>query len=70
LYTNNNPEFESHLNIPFSHSYYAQFDGALNRVGVIITSKPYTYAEVSKYYDLKGINEKLKKGTSWWARME
>jgi hypothetical protein len=29
---------------------------------VIITpSKPYTYAEVSKYYDLKGINEKLKK---------
>jgi hypothetical protein len=24
-------------------------------------SKPYTYAEVSKYYDLKGINEKLKK---------
>jgi hypothetical protein len=32
-------------------------------------SKPYTYAEVSKYYDLKGINEKLKKnGTSWWAR--
>jgi hypothetical protein len=24
-------------------------------------SKPYTYAEVSKYYDLKGINESLKK---------
>jgi hypothetical protein len=67
----NSPEFESHLNIPFSHSYYAQFDGALNRVGSNnhTASKPYTYAEVSKYYDLKGINEKLKKnGTSWWAR--
>jgi hypothetical protein len=65
----NNPEFESHLNIPFSHSYYAQFDGALNRVGSNnhTASKPYTYAEVSKYYDLKGINEK-QNGTSWWAR--
>jgi hypothetical protein len=67
----NNPEFESHLNIPFSHSYYSQFDGALNRVGSNnhTASKPYTYAEVSRYYDLKGINEKLKKnGTSWLAR--
>jgi hypothetical protein len=25
-------------------------------------------AEVSKYYDLKGINESKKNGTSWWAR--
>ena len=67
----NNPEFESHLNIPLSHSYYAQFDGALNRVGTNnhTASKPYTYAEVSKYYDLKGINEKLKKNVSgWFAR--
>ena len=66
-----NPEFESHLNVPFSHSYYAQFDGALNRVGSNnhTASKPYTYTEVSKYYDLKGINEKLKKNVSgWWAR--
>ena len=67
----NNPEFESHLNVPFSHSYYAQFDSALNRVGINnhTSSKPYTYAEVSKYYDLKAVNEKLKKNTSgWWAR--
>jgi hypothetical protein len=67
----NNPEFESHLNIPLSHSYYAQFDGALNRVGTNnhTASKPYTYAEVSKYYDLKGVNEKLKKNVSgWFAR--
>ncbi|MFV8321479.1 energy transducer TonB [Flavobacterium sp. LB3P21] len=66
-----NPEFESHLNVPFSHSYYAQFDGALNQVGSNnhTASKPYTYAEVSKYYDLKGVNEKIKKKTSgWWAR--
>ncbi|PXY45512.1 energy transducer TonB [Flavobacterium hydrophilum] len=64
----NNPEFESHLNIPFSHSYYAQFDGAMNQVGSNnhTASKPYTYAEVSKYYNLKGVNESLQKKTSGW----
>lgn len=67
----NNPEFESHLNVPFSHSYYAQFDRSLNQVGSNnhTASKPYTYAEVSKYYDLKTVNEQLKKKTSgWWSR--
>ncbi|TRX42379.1 energy transducer TonB [Flavobacterium restrictum] len=67
----NNPEFESHLNIPFSHSYYAQFDASLNQVGSNnhTASKPYTYAEVAKYYNLNAENEKLKKNASgWWAR--
>lgn len=66
-----NPEFESHLNIPFSHSYYAQFDGALNQVGSNnhTASKPYSYAEVSKYYNLKAVNEKLQKKVSgWWNK--
>ncbi|WP_223679625.1 energy transducer TonB [Flavobacterium hibisci] len=64
----NNPEFESHLNIPFSHSYYAQFDAAMNQVGSNnhTASKPYTYAEVSKYYNLKAVNESLQKKTSSW----
>ena len=64
----NNPEFESHLNIPFSHSYYAQFDGAMNQVGSNnhTASKPYTYAEVSKYYNLKAVNESLQKKASTW----
>lgn len=64
----NNPEFESHLNIPFSHSYYAQFDGAMNQVGSNnhTASKPYTYAEVSKYYDLKAVNKSLQKNVSTW----
>nr|WP_315219544.1 energy transducer TonB [uncultured Flavobacterium sp.] len=63
-----NLEFESHLNIPFSHSYYAQFDGAMNHVGSNnhTASKPYTYAEVSKYYNLKAVNESLQKKTSGW----
>ncbi|MEC4003199.1 gliding motility protein RemB [Flavobacterium sp. SUN052] len=66
-----NPQFESHLNIPFSHSYYAQFDAAMNRVGSNnhTASKPYTYAEVSKYYNLEEENQKLMKNkTSWWAK--
>ena len=63
-----NPEFESHLNIPFSHSYYSQFDGAMNQVGSNnhTASKPYTYAEVAKYYNLKAVNESLQKKTSGW----
>lgn len=67
----NNPQFESHLNIPFSHSYYSHFESALNQVGSNnhTSSKPYTYAEVSKYYNFNEENEKLKKNTSgWWSR--
>ncbi|WP_173851016.1 gliding motility protein RemB [Flavobacterium sp. 28A] len=70
-YKYTNPELESHLSIPFSHSYYAQFDGALNKVGSNnhTASKPYTYQEVSKYYNIKEANNKLKKEASgWWAR--
>ncbi len=66
-----NPQFKSNLNIPFSHSYYAQFDGALNQVGSNnhTASKPYTYLEVSKYYDLNAENLKLLKNkTSWLGK--
>ena len=62
------PEFESHLNVPFSHSYYAQFDGALNQVGSNnhTASKPYTYTEVSRYYNLRAVNQSLQKNVSTW----
>ena len=67
----NNPQFKSHLNVPFSHSYYAHFDASMNQAGSNnhTASKPYTYKEVAKYYDLAAENEKLKKKTSgWWGR--
>jgi len=67
----NNPQFQSHLNIPFSHSYYAQFDGSINQVGSNnhTASKPFTYAEVSKYYNLTAENEKLMKNkATWWGK--
>ncbi|WP_395063045.1 gliding motility protein RemB [Flavobacterium sp.] len=66
-----NPQFKSHLSIPLSHSYYAQFDPAMNRVGSNnhTASKPYTYAEVFKYYNLEEENQKLMKNkTSWWGK--
>lgn len=66
-----NPQFKSHLNIPFSHSYYAHFDASMNQVGANnhTGSKPYTYAEVAKYYDIAAENGKIKKDKSgWWGR--
>jgi hypothetical protein len=66
-----NPKYTSHLNIPFSHSYYAQFDVNMNIVGANnhTASKPYTYTEVNKYYSLKTAEEKLYKNkTSWWGK--
>ncbi|TRX38630.1 gliding motility protein RemB [Flavobacterium sp. ZT3R18] len=66
-----NPQFQSHLSISFSHSYYAQFDGAMNQVGSNnhTASKPYTYAEVEKYYNFQKVNASLmKKKANWWGR--
>lgn len=65
------PQYVSHLNIPFSHSFYAQFDDEMNQVGANnhTGSKPFNYAEVSKYYNLKEANEKLAKSKSgWWGK--
>lgn len=67
----NNPQFNSHLNVPFSHSYYSRFDAAMNQVGANnhTASKPYTYAEVARYYSISDQNEKIKKNkSSWWGR--
>ena len=66
-----NPQLESHINIPFSHSYYSQFDDEMNQVGANnhTGSKPYAYADVSKYYNLKEEKQKLSKKTEgWWGR--
>lgn len=66
-----NPHLISHLNIPFSHSFYTQFDDEMNQVGTNnhTGSKPFTYAEVAKYYDLNEAYNKLKLNkTSWLGR--
>jgi len=66
-----NPQFKSNLNIPLSHSFYSQFDAAINQVGANnhTVSKPLTYSEVSKYYNLEEINSKLMKNkNSLWGK--
>lgn len=66
-----NPKYSSHLNIPFSHSYYSQFDVDVNIVGANnhTASKPYTYSEVSKYYSIENADQKLfKNKTTWWGK--
>ncbi|MGK4566159.1 gliding motility protein RemB [Flavobacterium sp. 3HN19-14] len=65
------PVYKSHLNIPFSHAFYAQFDAAINKVGANnhTSSKPLEYSEVARYYDLAAANQKLMKNkTGWYGR--
>ena len=67
----NNPQYQSHLNVLFSHSLYSQFDQSLNQLGSNnhTGSKPLSYAEVNKYYDFAKANEKLNKSAKgWWKR--
>ncbi|WP_418510665.1 gliding motility protein RemB [Corallibacter sp.] len=58
-------EYESQLNIPFTHSYYSRFDRSVNLVGTNshTASKPYVYEDVSRYYDFKAEKDSLKKGS-------
>lgn len=64
-----NREFSSTLNIPFTHSYYAQFDRHVNLVGTNshTGSKPYMYEDVDKYYDFEAEQAKLAKEKSSFA---
>ncbi|MBF6657991.1 gliding motility protein RemB [Flavobacterium columnare] len=67
----NNPQFKSNLNIPFSHSYYANFDNYMNQVGTNshTASKPLTYKEVDRYYDFEKKNQSiLINKKNWWGR--
>jgi hypothetical protein len=66
-----NPQFESHINIPFSHSYYAQFDDEMNQIGANnhTSSKPYAYADVNKYYNLQTARKDLAVNKqNWWGK--
>ena len=62
-------EFNSQLNIPFTHSYYSKFDQSMNLVGTNshTGSKPFIYEEVSKYYDFNAEKKSLLKEKESWA---
>ena len=55
--------FNSGLNIPFSHQNYARFDFNLNLLGTNSHTaiKPYSYADIVKYYDFESNLSLLKK---------
>jgi hypothetical protein len=64
-------EYQSQLNIPFTHTYYARFDGKMNALGTNshTAAKPFVYDEVAPYYDFKAEKEALVKGSDgWWSR--
>jgi hypothetical protein len=55
------PQYESGLNIPFSHEVYNRFTTRMDKIGTNAhtASKPYRYTEVQPYYDFKEENEAL-----------
>lgn len=64
-------EYQSQLNIPFTHTYYARFDGNMNALGTNshTAAKPFVFDEVAPYYDFKAEKEALVKGSDgWWSR--
>ncbi|CAM3539065.1 hypothetical protein FSS13T_04650 [Flavobacterium saliperosum S13] len=66
-----NPQFKSYLNVPFTHNNYGQFDASMNQVGTNnhTASKPYSYVEVARYYDVAGEYKKnMLQKSSWFGR--
>ena len=64
-------EYSSQLNIPFTHHYYARFDGNMNGLGTNSHTavKPFLYADVAPYYDFEAEKQALVKGSDgWWSR--
>jgi hypothetical protein len=61
-------EYNSQLNIPFTHSYYARFDAEMNAIGTNshTAAKPFVYSDVARYYDIKAEKESLAKDTDSW----
>jgi hypothetical protein len=61
-------EYNSQLNIPFTHSYYARFDDEMNAIGTNshTAAKPFVYSDVARYYDIKAEKESLAKDTDSW----
>ncbi len=68
---NRKVQYESQLNIPFSHEVYARFDKALNQVGVNThtASRPFLYDVVNGYHNFDSIVSTLQLDKkSWFGR--
>ncbi|PWG05776.1 gliding motility protein RemB [Polaribacter aquimarinus] len=62
-------EHNSHLNIPFTHQRYVDYEFAMHKVsGTHTASKPYTYNEVKEYYNITKEKKKfLKPNKRTWV---
>ena len=62
-------EYNSKLNIPFTHKNYVDYEFALHKShGTHSASKPYTYSQISKYYNLSEEKKKfLKPSKKTWT---
>jgi len=63
-----NLEYNSQLNVPFTHSYYARFDDEMNAIGTNshTAAKPFVYSDVARYYDIKAEKESLALDKESW----
>lgn len=61
-------QYESQLNIPFSHEVYSRFDKALNRIGVNThtASRPFLYDVVNNYHNFDSIVNTLQLDKKSW----
>jgi hypothetical protein len=61
-------EYNSQLNVPFTHSYYARFDDEMNAIGTNshTAAKPFVYSDVARYYDINAEKESLAKDKESW----
>ena len=61
-------EYNSQLNVPFTHQYYARFDDEMNAIGTNshTAAKPFVYSDVARYYDIKAEKESLANDTDSW----
>lgn len=62
-------EYQSDLNVPFTHSYYARFDDEMNAIGTNshTAAKPFIYSDVARYYDIQGEKESLALDKESWG---
>ncbi|BAO75121.1 hypothetical protein [Winogradskyella sp. PG-2] len=61
-------EYDSELNVPFTHAYYARFDDEMNAIGTNshTAAKPFVYSDVARYYDIKAEKKSLAKDVDSW----
>ncbi|MEP0263624.1 gliding motility protein RemB [Dokdonia sp.] len=61
-------QYQSQLNIPFSHETYSRFDKTLNRIGVNThtASRPFLYDVVNNYHDFDSIVASLELDKKSW----